>query len=257
MDWVYVSPILTAEKGSDHGYDVTDPSTVDPSRGGPEGLAALSRAAKDKGLGILADIVPNHMGVASPKQNPWWWQLLKEGRGSKYAEAFDVDWDFGGGKIRIPVLGSDDDLDELKIVDDELRYYDHSFPLAEGTYTAGESPREVHARQHYELVGWRRADADLNYRRFFAVNTLAGVRVEVPWVFDESHAEVVRWFREGLVDGLRIDHPDGLADPEGYLARLREATGGAYLLVEKILEPGEAAAGELRVRRDHRIRRLG
>jgi (1->4)-alpha-D-glucan 1-alpha-D-glucosylmutase len=239
IDWVYVSPILTAEQGSDHGYDVTDPSTVDPARGGPEGLAALSKAAKDHGLGILADIVPNHMGVASPKQNAWWWSLLKEGQESKYAEAFDIDWDFGGGKIRIPVLGSDDDLDELKVVDGELHYYDHRFPLADGTYGAGDSPKDVHSRQNYELIGWRRADADLNYRRFFAVNTLAGIRVEIPWVFDESHAEIVRWFREGLVDGLRIDHPDGLADPEGYLARLREVTGGAYLLVEKILEPGE------------------
>ncbi len=238
-DWVYVSPILTAEKGSDHGYDVTDPSTVDPARGGPEGLAALSQAASEQGLGILADIVPNHMGVASPGQNSWWWQLLKEGRTSKYAEAFDVDWDFGGGKIRIPILGSDDDLDQLTIVDGELHYYDHRLPLAEGTFSSGDSPRNVHARQHYELVGWRRADAELNYRRFFAVNTLAGVRVEIPWVFDESHEEIVRWFREELVDGLRIDHPDGLADPEAYLARLREATGGAYLLVEKILEPGE------------------
>jgi (1->4)-alpha-D-glucan 1-alpha-D-glucosylmutase len=239
VDWVYVSPILTAEEGSDHGYDVTDPSTVDPSRGGPEGLAALSEAAREQGLGLLADIVPNHMGVATPGQNAWWWQLLKEGRASKYAEAFDVDWDFGGGKIRIPILGSDDDLDQLRIVDGELHYYDHRLPLAEGTYSDGDSPQDVHARQHYELMGWRRADAELNYRRFFAVNTLAGLRVEVPWVFDESHEEIVRWFREGLVDGLRIDHPDGLADPEGYLARLREATDGAYLLVEKILEPGE------------------
>jgi (1->4)-alpha-D-glucan 1-alpha-D-glucosylmutase len=239
VDWIYLSPILTAEKGSDHGYDVTDPSTVDADRGGPEGLATVSRAARAAGMGVLVDIVPNHVGVASPYQNPWWWSLLKEGRKSPYAEAFDVDWDFGGGRVRLPVLGSDDDLDKLEIRDGELRYYDHRFPLAEGSFGDGDDPRDVHARQNYELVGWRRADTDLNYRRFFAVNTLAGVRVEVPRVFDEAHAEVIRWFREGLADGLRIDHPDGLADPEGYLRRLREATGGSYLLIEKILEPGE------------------
>jgi (1->4)-alpha-D-glucan 1-alpha-D-glucosylmutase len=239
VDWIYLSPILTAEKGSDHGYDVTDPSAVDPDRGGPEGLEAVSRAARDAGMGVLVDIVPNHVGVASPYQNPWWWSLLKEGTQSRYAEAFDVDWDFADGRVRLPVLGSDDDLDKLEIRDGELRYYDHRFPLADGSYSAGDDPREVHARQNYELVGWRRADNELNYRRFFAVNTLAGVRVEIPRVFDEAHEEVVRWFREGLADGLRIDHPDGLADPEGYLRRLREATGGSYLLIEKILEPGE------------------
>lgn len=239
VDWIYLSPVLKAESGSDHGYDVTDPSVVDPERGGPEGLAAVSRAARAAGMGVLIDIVPNHVGVATPAQNPWWWSLLKEGRGSPYAEAFDVDWDLAGGRIRIPVLGSDDDLDQLEVRDGELRYYDHRFPLAEGSYTEGDSPRDVHARQHYELMGWRRADNELNYRRFFAVNTLAGVRVELPSVFDKAHEEVVRWFREGLADGLRIDHPDGLADPEGYLRRLREVTGGAYLLVEKILEPGE------------------
>ncbi|WP_104172078.1 malto-oligosyltrehalose synthase [Arthrobacter sp. Y81] len=239
VDWIYLSPILTAEKGSDHGYDVTDPSTVDPDRGGPEGLKALSRAARGAGMGVLVDIVPNHVGVASPYQNPWWWSLLKEGKQSRYAEAFDVDWDFAGGRVRLPVLGSDDDLDKLEIRDGELRYYDHRFPLADGSYSEGDDPRDVHARQNYELVGWRRADNELNYRRFFAVNTLAGVRVEVPRVFDEAHEQVVRWFREGLADGLRIDHPDGLADPEGYLRRLREATGGSYLLIEKILEPGE------------------
>jgi (1->4)-alpha-D-glucan 1-alpha-D-glucosylmutase len=239
VDWVYLSPVLTAEQGSDHGYDVTDPSAVDPERGGPEGLAALSKAARAAGMGVLIDIVPNHVGVATPAQNPWWWSLLKEGRESRYAEAFDVDWDLAGGRIRLPVLGSDDDLDQLEIKDGELRYYDHHFPLADGSYTEGDSPRDVHARQHYELMGWRRADNELNYRRFFAVNTLAGVRVEIPAVFDEAHEEVVRWFREGLADGLRIDHPDGLADPEGYLKRLREVTGGAYLLIEKILEPGE------------------
>jgi (1->4)-alpha-D-glucan 1-alpha-D-glucosylmutase len=240
VDWVYVSPILTAEGGSQHGYDVTDPSSVNPARGGAGGLAALSAAAREDGLGLLVDIVPNHMGVASPPQNAWWWSLLKEGRSSRYAEAFDVDWDAAGGRIRIPVLGRDDDLDALETVDGELRYYGHRFPLAEGSQKPGDSPRAVHDRQHYELVDWRRADSELNYRRFFGVNTLAGVRVEVPWVFDESHTEILRWFREGLVDGLRIDHPDGLADPAGYLARLKEATGGAYVLVEKILEPGES-----------------
>ncbi|MDR6505380.1 malto-oligosyltrehalose synthase [Arthrobacter oryzae] len=243
VDWIYLSPILTAEKGSDHGYDVTDPSTVDPDRGGPEGLEAVSRAAQDAGMGVLVDIVPNHVGVASPYQNPWWWSLLKEGKQSHYADAFDVDWDFADGRVRLPVLGSDDDLDKLEIREGELRYYDHRFPLADGSYSEGDDPREVHARQNYELVGWRRADNELNYRRFFAVNTLAGVRVEIPRVFDEAHEEVVRWFREGLADGLRIDHPDGLADPEGYLRRLREATGGSYLLIEKILEPGEALPG--------------
>ncbi|MGF9662679.1 malto-oligosyltrehalose synthase [Arthrobacter crystallopoietes] len=239
-DWVYLSPILTAEQGSDHGYDVTDFSTVDPARGGPEGLKALSDAAHAAGMGVLVDIVPNHMGVATPAQNRWWWSLLAEGRGSRYAEAFDVDWDAAGGRIRLPVLGEGDtQLDELKLAGGELHYYDHRFPVAAGTAEDGASAREVHDRQHYELVNWRRADSELNYRRFFGVNTLAGVRVEVPWVFEESHAEVRRWFDESLVDGLRIDHPDGLADPAGYLENLHRLTGGAYVLVEKILEPGE------------------
>ncbi|KIC65554.1 malto-oligosyltrehalose synthase [Pseudarthrobacter phenanthrenivorans] len=239
VDWVYLSPILTAEQGSDHGYDVTDPSAVDPDRGGPEGLLALSKAAREHGMGVLVDIVPNHVGVATPAQNPWWWSLLKEGRESPYAEAFDVDWDLGGGKVRLPMLGSDADLDKLEVKDGELRYYEHRFPLAEGTYTDGDSPQDVHSRQHYQLMDWHRADAELNYRRFFAVTTLAGIRVEVPSVFEEAHAEVGRWFTEGLVDGLRVDHPDGLADPAGYLRWLKDLSGGAYVLVEKILEPGE------------------
>ncbi|KSU78949.1 maltooligosyl trehalose synthase [Pseudarthrobacter enclensis] len=244
VDWVYLSPILTAEQGSDHGYDVTDPSAVDPERGGPEGLLALSKAARDHGMGVLVDIVPNHVGVATPVQNPWWWSLLKEGRQSPYADAFDVDWDLGGGKVRLPMLGSDADLDKLELKDGELRYYDHRFPVADGTWSDGDSPQEVHSRQHYQLMDWRRADAELNYRRFFAVTTLAGIRVEDPQVFEEAHAEVGRWFTDGLVDGLRVDHPDGLADPAGYLRWLKDLTGGAYVLVEKILEPGEVLPGD-------------
>ncbi|MFC3300054.1 malto-oligosyltrehalose synthase [Arthrobacter agilis] len=240
VDWVYLSPILTAEKGSGHGYDVTDPTAVDPDRGGPAGLAALSEAARAAGMGVLVDIVPNHMGIETPTDNAWWWQLLKEGRTSRMAEAFDVDWEANDGRIRVPVLGDGaGELDQLSVVDGELHYYDNRYPIADGTAHPGDTGAEVHERQHYELVNWRRADSELNYRRFFGVNSLAGLRVEVPWVFQESHSEVKRWFDEGLVDGLRIDHPDGLADPKGYLDDLRSLTGGAYVLVEKILEPGE------------------
>ena len=134
VDWVYLSPILTAEEGSQHGYDVTDPTSVDLARGGAEGLAELAAAARANGLGVLVDIVPNHMGVASPPQNAWWWSLLKEGRSSRYAEAFDVDWEAAGGKLRIPVLGSDDDVDALESTEGELGYYEHRFPLAEGSH---------------------------------------------------------------------------------------------------------------------------
>lgn len=239
-DWIYLSPVLTAEGGSTHGYDVTDPSRVDTERGGAEGLLALSRAAREAGMGVLVDIVPNHMGVATPHQNPWWWSLLKEGRNSPWAKAFDVDWAAGGGRIRIPVLGAAGDVEALEIKDGQLCYYAHRFPLAPGSFSDAASPAEIHDRQHYELVDWRRADSELNYRRFFAVNSLAGLRVEDPEVFAWSHQEILRWFTEDLVDGLRIDHPDGLADPEGYLRRLRAEIGGKYVLVEKILEPGES-----------------
>ena len=107
VDWIYLSPILTAEQGSDHGYDVTDPSADRPGPRRPRGLlAAVAQAAREAGMGVLVDIVPNHVGVATPVQNPWWWSLLRKGQQSRYAQAFDVDWDFGGGRIRIPVLGS-------------------------------------------------------------------------------------------------------------------------------------------------------
>jgi (1->4)-alpha-D-glucan 1-alpha-D-glucosylmutase len=245
VDWVYLSPLLAAEPGSNHGYDVVSHDHIDPSRGGADGLAALSAEARRLGLGILVDIVPNHVGVATPPENPWWWDLLKRGRDSERAVAFDVDWEAGGGRIRIPVVGDGDQdreggpIAHLEIVDGELRYYDNRFPIAPGTADDGANADTVHARQHYELVNWRVADAGLNYRRFFAVNTLAGIRVENSDVFADSHVEIKRWFDKGLVDGLRVDHPDGLRDPQGYLDDLAELTSDAYVLVEKILEPGE------------------
>jgi (1->4)-alpha-D-glucan 1-alpha-D-glucosylmutase len=237
-DWVYLSPLLEAEPGSTHGYDVVDTSRVDASRGGPEALREFSDAAYARGLKVLVDIVPNHMGVATPAVNPWWWDLLTYGQESRYAPYFDIDWEFGRGRLRLPVLGDGpDELDALRVEDGELRYYDHRFPLAPGT---GEgTAREVHDRQHYELMSWRRADAEMNYRRFFAVTTLAGVRVEDERVFEDTHREIGRWLREGLVDGLRVDHPDGLRDPGQYLERLRALAGDAPIWVEKIIEGDE------------------
>ncbi len=235
---VYLSPLLQAASGSAHGYDVVDPTRVDGSRGGPDALREFSNAAHARNLAVVVDIVPNHLGVAVAHENPWWWDVLKRGRGSAYAEFFDIDWEFGGGRLRIPVLGdSTDELSALRVVGGELRYHEHRFPVAYGTEVG--APPTVHDRQHYELVSWRRADAELNYRRFFAVNTLAGVRVEVPRVFDATHIEIGRWLREGLVDGLRVDHPDGLRDPGDYLKRLAQLAGTRPVWVEKILEGDE------------------
>ncbi|GAA3452703.1 malto-oligosyltrehalose synthase [Dactylosporangium matsuzakiense] len=231
---MYSAPLLTATPGSPHGYDVVDPRAVNPQLGGAAALDRLVGALKDNGLGLVVDIVPNHMGLFQPAANPMWWDVLKHGRGSEYAGWFDIDWD--AGPIIVPVLGSPA-LDDLAVAHGELRYYEHRFPLAPGT--EGGTPPEVHERQHYRLVYWREGNERLNYRRFFAVTELAGLRVEDPAVFEATHTEILRWVREGLVDGIRVDHPDGLRDPGGYLARLREHAPGTWLLVEKILELGE------------------
>jgi (1->4)-alpha-D-glucan 1-alpha-D-glucosylmutase len=238
-DWLYLSPVLQAEPGSQHGYDVVDHTHVDTERGGDDALRALAEAAHDIGLGVLVDVVPNHVGVATPAVNPWWWSVLEHGQGSPVAWAFDVDWEAGDGRIRVPVL-DDRLLDAVELRDGKLYLGETAYPTAPGTVQDGDSVQAVHDRQHYEFVHWKRADRELNYRRFFAVNTLAAIRVEEPEVFAASHATIGAWFRDGLVDGLRIDHPDGLYDPAGYLRDLAELTGGAYTLVEKILEPGEA-----------------
>ncbi|WGL52993.1 malto-oligosyltrehalose synthase [Nocardioides sp. BP30] len=256
VDWVYLSPLLAAEPGSEHGYDVVAHDHIDEARGGAAGLAALSAEARRLGMGVLVDIVPNHVGIATPREDPWWWDVLRLGRDSPHAAAFDIDWSAGHERILIPVVGDDDLLpggriDHLSVVEGEdgpeLAYHDNLYPIAPGTAddyagpqaAGGVDANTVHDRQHYELASWHSADDELNYRRFFAVNTLAAVRVEEPEVFAETHAEIRRWFTEGLVDGLRVDHPDGLRDPRKYLADLAGLTGGAYVLVEKILEPGE------------------
>jgi (1->4)-alpha-D-glucan 1-alpha-D-glucosylmutase len=234
---LYLSPIITAVGGSSHGYDVTDPTTVSPELGGPDGLARLAAAARARGMGLVVDIVPNHVGVDKPEQNAWWWDVLRHGRTSDYAAFFDIDWDSEDGRIVLPLLGSDDDIADLRVDDGLLRLGDLALPIAPGT-SDGTGP-EVHDRQNYRLVGWRRGQ--LGYRRFFSITSLAGLRQEDRAVFDASHAEVARWFADGLVDGVRIDHPDGLTDPSGYLAWLRELLGAqAWIVIEKILAADEA-----------------
>ncbi|MEV0325734.1 malto-oligosyltrehalose synthase [Micromonospora echinospora] len=233
---LYSAPLLTATPGSAHGYDVVDHCAVNPELGGEAARRRLVAALRAAGLGLVVDIVPNHAGVARPEANPAWWDVLRRDRESAYARWFDIDWD--AGRLRLPVLADTPDaLGDLKLVDGELRYHEHRFPVADGTGDG--SPAEVHDRQHYELVSWRRGDAELTYRRFFAVSDLAGLRVEDPEVFAATHAEVLRWATAGEVDGIRVDHPDGLRDPAAYLARLRAAAPAAWLVVEKILEYGE------------------
>ncbi|MFZ1175646.1 MAG: malto-oligosyltrehalose synthase [Mycobacterium sp.] len=235
---LYVSPIMTAAAGSNHGYDVTDPTTVSPELGGPDGLARLSAAARARGIGLVVDIVPNHVGIDQPGQNAWWWDVLRHGRSSAYATYFDIDWDLDeDGRIVLPVLGSDEDVADLKVDGDLLRLGGLALPIAPGT-AEGTGP-DVHDRQYYRLVGWRRGVC--GYRRFFSITSLAGLRQEDRTVFEATHAEIARWFAEGLVDGVRIDHPDGLSDPCGYLAWLREFLGPqAWIGIEKILGVDEA-----------------
>src|SRR3954447_8907998 len=233
---LYTAPLLTAAPGSQHGYDVVDHRHVNPALGGEGGRRALKAALDAAGLGLVVDIVPNHAGVGVPSANPTWWDVLKKGPDSPYAGFYDIDW--SRGRLLLPVLADDPSaLDDLRLEDGELHYFDKRYPIAEGT---GEgTPREVHERQHYELVNWTRGDAELNYRRFFTITDLAGLRVEDPEVFQATHAEILRWYAEGAVQGIRVDHPDGLRDPGGYLQQLHDAAPDAWLVVEKILEPGE------------------
>ncbi len=249
---LYLSPVLTATPESTHGYDVVAHDEVSPALGGMAGLLRLSRRARAEGLGLIVDVVPNHMAVPTPAwHNRALWSVLAEGPDSPYASWFDVDWSAGDGALLMPVLGSrigavlasgELVLAEARIPGAPepapvLRYHDHVFPVRPGTESLPIG--ELVDRQHYRLAYWRVADEELNYRRFFDVGALAAIRVENPEVFDATHAVLTKLVRDGVVDGLRIDHPDGLADPRGYLDRLADATDGAWVVVEKILAADE------------------
>ncbi|MBD5787640.1 malto-oligosyltrehalose synthase [Cellulosimicrobium terreum] len=247
---LYLSPVLQAAPGSTHGYDVVDHARVSDVLGGRDGLDRLAATARAAGLGIVLDVVPNHMAVPTPAwHNGALWSVLEHGPGSPYAHWFDVDWSAGDGAVLMPVLGArvgdvlaagELTLDEVEVPTADgsgpqrvLRYYDHVFPVREGTQDLPLA--ELVERQHYRLAYWRVGDEELNYRRFFDVGTLVAVRVEDERVFDATHALLLDLVATGTVDGLRIDHPDGLADPAQYLERLAERTDGAWVVVEKIL----------------------
>lgn len=316
VDTLYASPLTRARAGSTHGYDVVDPNALNPEIGTREDFDRMVRDLHDRGMGILLDIVPNHMGIGS--ENAWWLDLLENGPASAYARFFDVDWSRGGylsGKVLLPVLGDHYrailERGQLELVFDadggslSVNYYEHRFPLDPKTYPMvfEESPEDetgeldllmeafrglpgreegeerdtaplkerlagLHARspeaaravktgirrvneqpdalhrileaQAYRPAFWRVAGDEINYRRFFAVNDLAGVRVEDEGVFEATHRLILDLVSGGSVAGLRIDHPDGLLDPAAYLRRLQGAAREpVYVLVEKILAHDE------------------
>ncbi|PJM98059.1 malto-oligosyltrehalose synthase [Streptomyces sp. CB01201] len=235
---VHLSPVLEAVPGSTHGYDVTDHAKVREELGGESGLRQLSARAREFGLGLILDIVPNHMSAAA-LHNRQLWDVLRAGPASPYASWFDIDWEGGDGRVLLPVLAGPlaSELDRLTVEGGVLRHGEQRFPLREGT--AGLPMAELLDAQFYRLGWWRLARTELNYRRFFTIAELIGVRVEDEAVFAATHAKILELLADGVADGLRVDHPDGLADPEAYLRRLNEATGGRWTVVEKILTGDE------------------
>ena len=264
---VYASPILKARARSTQCYDVVDPARVNPELGGEEGLKRLVAALRAKDMGLVVDIVPNHMGVGGD-ENPYWLDVLRNGRESPFAAMFDIDFGAGGGRLLAPFLGAPYHAvlagGDLKLVRDAtagwaVRYFHHLFPLrpedAERLEADPTAAGDLHAlleRQHYRLAFWRTAPDAINWRRFFDVTELAALRADAHGVFERTHAKMLDLYAQGLIDGLRVDHVDGLADPGAYCRRLRaelsarEAMrpeplrGRAWLVVEKILAAGES-----------------
>ncbi len=254
---LYSSPYLQAARGSTHGYDVIDPTRVNEELGGEEGHARFCRALGDNGLGQVLDVVPNHMAITG-RRNVWWWDVLENGRSSRYADYFDVDWDPPQARLRntvlLPILGDHYgrvlEAGELKLARRgdklEIHYHEHRMPVAPGSLDTltGETAEALDAvvaeinadpdrldqllsRQNYRPAFWRTAGQELDYRRFFDVHTLVGLRMEDERVFADTHARVLQWLREGVLDGVR-DRPPGRparSGPVSSAAARRRARG--------------------------------
>jgi (1->4)-alpha-D-glucan 1-alpha-D-glucosylmutase len=273
---VYASPVSTARPGSMHGYDVIDHTRINPELGGKAGLRSLVAALRARGMGLIIDIVPNHMGIAG-SGNRWWQDVLANGQASAYAGFFDIDW---RRKLLLPLLGEplgaalESGAIKVEAEGDEgaviVAHDQHRLPLRpedqrtvrerlahfDASSRAGrEAIRALLERQHYRLAWWRSANDELNWRRFFTITELAGVRVEDEAVFKAVHELYFRLYAEGVIDGVRVDHVDGLTDPAGYCRKLRERLAALvpkrpeglrddppYIVVEKILGAGERLA---------------
>jgi (1->4)-alpha-D-glucan 1-alpha-D-glucosylmutase len=262
---VYCSPYFHARPGSMHGYDVVDHNALNPEIGTREDFEEFVSTLRANGMGHILDFVPNHVGVMG-KDNKAWMDVLEYGRDSKFADFFDIDWSPPApalaGKLLVPALGAPYgeilESGELQLRHEPetksvaVFYHDHRFPIDPRTYPPGDpetwireltgtpgNPRSFDAlhelleKQAYRLAYWRVAADDINYRRFFDVNDLAALRMENEQVFAETHRLLLQLLAEKKLDGIRIDHPDGLYDPQQYFEKL-QAAAGCYLVVEKI-----------------------
>ncbi len=241
---LYVSPIAEAEIGSRHGYDITDPTKVRAELGGADALDRLCVELDRLDLGLIIDIVPNHLSIATPERNPWFWDVLRHGTASIHADAFDIDWEGGDGKVLLPVL-TQPLSNEIATITGATGASGAVIVLSTGMRLPVDEPIEgmapdavatVLARQPYRLVPWQ--STERNQRRFFEIDSLAGVAVEDEAVRRDRHALLSqlleRW--PNIIDGVRVDHVDGLAHPDDYFVWLRQLIGNDRLLIiEKIL----------------------
>lgn len=243
---IYASPIFAAVPGSTHGYDGTDPNVINPEIGSISDLKRISAKLNKLDMKWIQDIVPNHM--AYDAQNSWLMDVLKNGEASVYREYFDIlSADLNQDPLMAPFLGKDlqdcirdGELELVKIEQDWfVRYGENTWPLRAGT-NPEDSLEKILSQQYYRLCTYTEANARMNYRRFFTVNSLICLNIQNEKVFEHYHRLIKDLVDARIFHGLRIDHIDGLMDPAGYLSRLRQLCGGeVYIVVEKILEPGE------------------
>ena len=253
IETLYVSPVLAAVPGSTHGYDVIDPTRIDPALGSAADFEALLAELDDHRMRLLLDFVPNHMATSA--SNRWWWDVLRRGPGSPHAGVFDIDWAAQADRVLLPVLGAPlgEVLadGEMAVVVEEgeprIAYFNQRFPLVPDGRPPGPGDDPVGmaqllGRQHYRLAHWRLGRRQINYRRFFDIDTLVGVRVEDPVTYATTHALILELLKDERIAGVRVDHIDGLADPAAYLRKLRDdidcsrpsGSGRGVVLVEKI-----------------------